>query len=539
MNNRPTSLLGSIWAHAQEEGDATAIERLASDEKSARTVSYGQLTRAVAAAAHELERVSVGAGARAKIGILAGNSPEWIIGDLALQLGGHTEIPVPLGFSYEQAQSMLQFADVVLVDAAGAAALARWRALGLTVTAPAHDIGALATAALSPSDVAAIWARLLSRRDAGGDFIAKVIHTSGTTSRPKGVRIRASALEIQTQALGALVGAEHASRYLSLVPLSLLIEQLCAVHLPLAHRGTVVLLPESVPPFTGGATRASDYLPYLVQAKPTLIMVPPAVVEAIARVLRDLVARGCTVAERAEALFGAPTPPMVTCGGAPISTELLEELFAAGLPVYEGYGLSENTAVACWNGPHQFRRGTVGRPLPHLEARISERGELLLRGPTIFAGYESTDPTSVEVSEDGWLHTGDLATIDDGYVTLHGRCKNLIINAASRNLSPEWVEGIYREHAAIKDVVVFGDKLEQLVALIVSEAEAACFTELRLALDETASRRLPDYAQIAHFVALGATDPLVAELFTVTGRPRREAIWQLLKSRMQTLAAAS
>lgn len=528
------NLLQVIWDQAQTAPASIAIEQLATAGHPALELSYRAMTEAVAAVAAQLD-VDLGAlGAQAKVGVIAANSHHWIVADLALQLGGHTEIPVPLGFSYEQAESMLHFADLVLVDAEGARALSRWRAHGLVLDKPIREIATLAAAPLATS-VPELWTRLGARRLAQGDIIAKVIHTSGTTSRPKGVRIRASAVEIQTVALAALVGPRHASRYLSLVPLSLLIEQLCAIYVPLSSRGTVVLLPEGVSPFTGGATRASDYLPYIALAKPTLIMVPPAVVEAISRLHRELVGRGVAREERLRSLFGADAPPLVTCGGAPISSELLDELFEVGIPVYEGYGLSENTAVACWNGPAQFRRGTVGRPLPHIETRISPEGELLLRGPTLFAGYEGTDPTSVHVDEDGWLHSGDLATIDDGYVTLHGRCKNVIINAASRNISPEWVEGIYREHASVKDIVVFGDKLEQLVALIVSDEPVE--HDLRVALDTTAERRLPDYARVSDFVALRPHDPRVTDLFTVTGRPRRDLIWQLLVGSIDTLAA--
>jgi long-chain acyl-CoA synthetase len=529
------SLLQVIWDHAQRAPGSIAIERPAEDASPAVELTYEALTGAVAAVAAALEATFAGHDARPKVGVIAANSPEWIVADLALQLGGHTEIPVPLGFSYEQAQSMLQYADLMVVDAAGARALAQWRAHGLVLDKPILDIAALAARAPAGATVAELWARLLEQRRQHGDFIAKVIHTSGTTSHPKGVRIRASALEIQTGAMGALIGPVHAARYLSLVPLSLLIEQLCAIHVPLSNRGTVVLLPASVSPFTGGATRAADYLPQIAKARPTYIMVPPAVVEAIARTHRELAAGGTQREDRLQILFGQPTPPLVTCGGAPISTEVLDELFDAGIPVYEGYGLSENTAVACWNGPQQFRRGTVGRPLPHIETQISAQGELLLRGPTLFAGYEGTDPTSVQVDDEGWLHSGDLATIDDGYVALHGRCKNVIINAASRNLSPEWVEGVYREHAAVKDIVVFGDKLEQLVALVVSDEPSE--DDLRCALDDTATRRLPDYARVSEFVSLQPGDPLVLELFTVTGRPRRDLIWQLLVGSIDTLAA--
>jgi long-subunit acyl-CoA synthetase (AMP-forming) len=532
------NLLQTIWSYAHTCPNATAIEILEGNGCDQVQVTYAQLTRSIATVGLGLEFLRGQQPEAPCVGVIAANSSEWIVADLALQLCGYTEVPVPLGFSYEQAQSMLHGASLALVDSAGTKALANWQSRGLVLECQPRVIEPVAADSTPQAQVDAFWRQRLAHLNIDPDFIAKVIHTSGTTSNPKGVRIRASALDIQTRALSELVGSRSASRYVSLVPLSLLIEQLCAVHLPLVNCGTIVLLPADVQPFTGGGARAANYLKYIAQAAPTLLMVPPAIIEAIAHARRDLYSRGLAGDERNIALFGNSEVPLITCGGAPVSSAVLDELFANDIPVYEGYGLSENTAVACWNCPGQFRRGTVGRALPHIETCLSEKGELLLRGPTIFAGYHGTDPTCVRVSDDGWLHTGDLATIDDGYITLHGRCKNVIISAASRNLSPEWVEGVYREHPAVREIVVFGDNLERLVALVISDRSVFDSQMLRRALDETAERRLPDYAQVAWFVALRHDDPVLSDLFTVTGRPRRDLIWQMLVSRSERSVAA-
>jgi len=133
------------------------------------------------------------------------------------------------------------------------------------------------------------------------------------------------------------------------------------------------------------------------------------------------------------ALFGRETVPLLAAGGAPVNTDILLELDRLGIPVYQGYGLSENSSVATWNSRDANRIGTVGKPLAHVEVRISEEGELCLRSTSLFAGYSNEDPSSCSIDEDGWLHTGDLATQDDeGYISIVGRKKTMIITANGR-----------------------------------------------------------------------------------------------------------
>src|SRR5262245_9508821 len=211
---------------------------------------------------------------------------------------------------------------------------------------------------------------------------------------------------------------------------------------------------------------------------------PPAIVEAIEHEARSLRERGLGDAEICDHLFGTQRVPVIGCGGAPLHEGVLHSLARSGIIVYEGYGLSEAASVVAWNQPGAYRFGTVGRPPPHNQLRLAADGELLVQTPTLFAGYEGEDATSLLV-RDGWLHTGDLAEIDpDGFLRIIGRKKNVVIFSTGRNLCPEHVEAIYRKHPLIENIAVFGDRREQLVAVVIPRNERGVPGELAAAMRE-------------------------------------------------------
>ncbi len=161
-----------------------------------------------------------------------------------------------------------------------------------------------------------------------------------------------------------------------------------------------------------------------------------------------------------------------TTGAAPIAPEILEFFFAAGVPVMEGYGMTETSAIATVSTPSDHRFGTVGRAAPGIDVRIADDGELLIRGPNIFAGYHNNDAATAEVLIDGWLHTGDLGEIDaDGYVKITGRKKEIIITAGGKNLSPANIENDLKQSRWISQAVMHGDRRPYPVALITLDAD--------------------------------------------------------------------
>jgi long-subunit acyl-CoA synthetase (AMP-forming) len=213
-------------------------------------------------------------------------------------------------------------------------------------------------------------------------------------------------------------------------------------------------------------------------------------------------------------------------GGAPVDAIALLRLDAAGLRIHEGYGLSENSSVVSWNTTDHWRPGTVGRPLPHCEVKLSDEGELLVKSTSLFAGYTVEDPTSRPVDEDGWLHTGDRAEIEpDGSIRILGRLKNVIITGHGRNVSPEWVEGRLRTCPGVVDAVLFGEGMEYLIAVLVtSDADAAADGEVERQARAYAAEYLAETDRPERFVVLPDETRLRERYFTVTGRPRRDLI---------------
>ena len=171
-------------------------------------------------------------------------------------------------------------------------------------------------------------------------------------------------------------------------------------------------------------------------------------------------------------LFGGRMEQAVT-GAAPIAQEILEFFYACGVPVMEGYGMTETSTVATVNTPEDFRFGSVGKPLPGVEVKIAEDGEILLKGPNIMVGYYKNEEATKDTLEDGWLHTGDLGYVDDdGFLFINGRKKDIIITAGGKNITPANLENGLKQHPLISQAVVVGDRRPYLVALITLDPEA-------------------------------------------------------------------
>ena len=191
-------------------------------------------------------------------------------------------------------------------------------------------------------------------------------------------------------------------------------------------------------------------------------------------------------------------------GAAPIAREILEFFYACGVPVMEGYGMTETATIATANTPEEFRLGSVGKPIPGVEAKIAEDGEVLLRGANIFKGYYKNEEATGETLVDGWLHTGDLGSIDeDGFLFITGRKKDIIITAGGKNITPANLENGLKQNRWISQAVVIGDRRPYLVALItidpdelaafagehgIEESEVAGSEQMRAAVQEEVDR---------------------------------------------------
>ncbi len=187
--------------------------------------------------------------------------------------------------------------------------------------------------------------------------------------------------------------------------------------------------------------------------------------------LREQFAEVAPKAEFVKGLFGGRIREAVT-GAAPIAQEILEFFWGCGIPVMEGYGMTETSTVATSSRPDDHKFGTVGKPLPGVEVKIADDGELLIRGANIFRGYYRNDDASFGAVDDGWLHTGDLGSIDaDGYVSITGRKKDIIITAGGKNLTPANLENDLKQTRWVSQAVMHGDRRPYPVMLITLDEE--------------------------------------------------------------------
>ena len=341
-----------------------------------------------------------------------------------------------------------QVEHVVLVDGKPetAISLARLEAIG----EPEFDFQA-AWRSVLPSDVATL------------------IYTSGTTGPPKGVQLTHAGLLTQVRAMHERLPAAPGGRAISFLPSAHIADRWgqhyhCSIGLGFTVtsvadvRAVVAHLPEVKPTIWGSVPRVWEKLKAALEAQG--ITDPAALGEEQRAAIR--------------AKLGLDQCEWLVIGGAPSAPELIRYFHDLGLEICELLGMSETSCVIACNPPGRVKIGTCGPPVRGIELRLADDGELLVRGEPLMAGYRG-DPvrTREAVDEDGWLHTGDIAEIDkDGHVTIVDRKKELIINAAGKNMSPANIEGALKSaHPLIGQAVAIGDRRPYNVALIVLDPD--------------------------------------------------------------------
>jgi long-subunit acyl-CoA synthetase (AMP-forming) len=317
-------------------------------------------------------------------------------------------------------------------------------------------------------------------------------------------------------ALAQATGANAADRYLSLLPNSLLLEQIAGIYVPLSV-GAEIHLPHGTP----GSSNSGSIAIAAEQANATATVLVP---ELLAGWLRELQALGRS---------GPASLRYVAVGGAPVSSQLATAAWGLGVPVHEGYGLSECCSVVAVNRPGDRRVGTVGRPLPGVQVTI-ENGEIVVSGPTVMAGY-LTESKKI----DSWS-TGDTGNFDpDGFLIVTGRKDNVIVTSAGRNIHPEWIEEAIVGDRRIKRCVVVEYESE-LVAVVIPDDASICRDWPALQdLVEYATRDVPDYAKPRRYLAISDHEFHRLDLLTSNFRPRRGAIRRLVSDWSHFLSSQS
>jgi long-subunit acyl-CoA synthetase (AMP-forming) len=428
-----------------------------------------------------------------RVALLADNGRGWAVTDLALLAGGKVNVPLPHHFGDAQLAHAITSAGVTaaLTDVPegivrlglGFAAAGQSPHTGLTLLVRAPDGP---PPPLPPGTV-------------------KVTYTSGSTAEPKGVCLTRAALEAVATSVAGVAGPLGIRRHLAVLPLATLLENVAGLYAAW-FAGAACQLPSA----TARAIARGTLTPALLLDE--VAKVAPESVILVPELLRIL-------ALGAEAGWQPPAgAKFFAVGGARVSPELLARARAAGVPAWEGYGLSECASVVCLNAPGAERAGTVGRPLPHARVHVDARGEIHVAG-ALMAGYVGEAPRAGE-----WLATGDLGAVDaDGFVAVQGRAKNLFINSYGRNLSPEWIESELGQEPAIGQVVAVGEARPDVAALITPAHPGVTAAAIADSVAR-ANARLPGYARVARYHLVAERMTVANGLLTGNGRPRRERI---------------
>ena len=484
-------------------------------------VSYPTLARSARDIARGLIALGIEPGDH--VSILANTRPEWTVADMAVFCAGAVVVPIYHTNSPEECQYVLAHSGARAVFCENAAQLAKVQgvrdecpALREVILLEGRADGAMTLDDLRARGEAIPEATVDERVAAvSPDDVATLIYTSGTTGPPKGCILT------HENFLAAMRNYQER--------LDLLREDVPIVFfmfLPLAH--SLARIIEVLVLDVGGTLafwegRPEQLLTDLREARPTYLPSVPRIFEKIYTAAHSGVAeqsrakrlvfewaiatgRRVRRAQRAgrpvrrdlawqhrladrlvlakvRDLFGGRIEVACT-GAAPIAKEVLEFFDACGVLVLEGWGMTETAAAGAINTVEELRFGTVGRSLPSAELRVAEDGELLMRGPMVFRGYFKDDEATQEAMAGGWLATGDIAEIDgDGFVSITGRKKELIITSSGKNISPSNIENLLKENRWISQALVFGDNRPYLVALLTLDAEEAPKLAERLGID--------------------------------------------------------
>ena len=460
-----------------------------------------------------------GMGPGDRIAIVAESRPEWICADLAVLAGGGVTVPIYPTLSAGQVRYILEDSGARIAVVSTKLQLEKLQEIR-------HQLPALeaivvmdpaAASAVSPSilmfDAVAErgHARMTSQWGAGRDFretaraikpeqLATIIYTSGTTGEPKGVMLTHANLAANLHAGGKALEVHQDDVALSFLPLSHAFERMVAYVYLLC--GVTIVFAESF------ETIGRD----LATVRPTVLTGVPRVYEKLHSRILDKGQSGSAVktalfrwavgagVKRARAILRGKQPGPFTSmqaaladrlvfakirdglggrirylvsGSAPLATSVAEFFYAVGLPVIEGYGLTETAPILTVNPAGAPRAGTVGRAVEGVELRIAADGEILARGPNIMAGYYNKAQATADVLQDGWFHTGDIGTIDaNGYLAITDRKKDLLVTSGGKKIAPQPIEAVLKRSPIVGEAVVLGDRRKYAAALIIPDFKA-------------------------------------------------------------------
>ncbi len=478
-----------------------------------RPISTAELVDRVRRIARALERWGVAPGDR--VALVADNGPHWPVVDFATLCRGAATVPVYPTLLPEQAAYVIHdsgakvafvhrramLADLlarrgelpaverfVLIESEGAGTIDGGD--GMTTFAAALEAGADA----DPDGFEA------TARAVGAEDLASLVYTSGTTGRPKGTMLTHRNFVSNVCTALTLLDIRGDQTALSFLPLSHVFERM--VTYTYFYRGLTIAYAESVQAVAQN----------LQEVRPHVFVSVPRVYEKVLAKVREQAAASALkrrIFAWAEKVGRAALPDRLrqdhpsgllglelaiadglvfskikerlggrfefaVSGGAPLGRDVAEFFWGAGIAIYEGYGLTETAPVVAVNTPGALKLGTVGKPIPGVEVRIAEDGEILVRGPNVMKGYwNDPEATAEAIDAEGWFHSGDIGALDeDGFLRITDRKKEILVNAYGKNVAPAPIENQLRASPLIGHAVLLGDRRQYLAALLVPDFES-------------------------------------------------------------------
>lgn len=519
-----------------------------------RNLTWADHLAAVRACAAALVEAGVRPGDR--VGLLGENRIEWMIADLGILTAGGVTVSPHAALSARQIHFQMQDAGVrwLFVSTAGQCEKAR------QIRSELPDLqGVVAFDSAAAGDGVESWDDFLrrgresltrneaelARREAavGPDDLATIMYTSGTTGNPKGVMLTHGNILCNVQQCLEAEPILPDDIALCWLPLSHIYARTCDFY-ERAIAGSPLCLSESVD------TVVAD----IAAVQPTHISCVPRFYEKLLASIGS--PDPAVTSERLRKVFG-PRIRFLGAGGAPLPWAIEQTLLAAGLPILPGYGLTESSPVLSFNLTRCNKPGTAGKVLPGVEIKIAPDGEVLARGPNIMPGYWNNPEATAEAIRDGWLYTGDLGALDaDGFLTITGRKKELLVLSNGKKVVPPHLEGLLVADECIDQAVVYGEGRHYLTALLVphwenlrrscgqrvptgaTEDELARHPVVREELAKRVSMLLADvagYEQVKKFHVLPRPFTVAAGELTVSLKTRRAVIFERYRAELDAL----
>jgi long-subunit acyl-CoA synthetase (AMP-forming) len=501
------------------------------------------------------------------MGIMLTNRPEFHWFDAATLHLGATPFSIYNTYAPEQVEYQLQDAGAGIVITEKAFAD---RIRGVEHVIVIDDGGEVESHARDGFDFEAAW------RAVEPDDVLTLIYTSGTTGPPKGVQLTHANLISAVNGFDQVIAFPDDGRVISWLPMAHIAERACSHYLPMLLGFTTTSCPDP-----------RQVVSYLPEVKPTWFFAVPriweklkAAIEAGVAAEQDAAKKQATewaldvglkkvraeqageevpeelaqeyakadelVLSKIRARLGLDQVESVNVGAAPTPREVIEFFHAIGVPLAELWGMSETTGYGACNPPDKIKIGTVGPPAPGAEIKLADDGEVLMRGPMVTTGYRNQpEKTREAIDDEGWLHTGDVGEFDeDGYLKIVDRKKELIINAAGKNMSPANIEAkVKASSPLIGQVIAIGDGKPYNVALIALDADVKpSFPEDRIEAEvqrgvDAANEQLARVEQIKKFKILSDDWQPGGDELTPTMKLKRKPIHQKYAEEIEALYA--